>query len=150
MEERVNVGFVYRNTSCHFPLSNVFGLTSPEAYYCRIERYIEGNSYLDLLAAEQRPTPGMLPYAIQFTMVLYHAGPMEWTGANFCVPPPHECVQFVKQHIASFRDAPDSLILDGLVLFTIDSPLAQVRIVASLGDRYVHPDYKRYARGNSA
>jgi hypothetical protein len=61
---------------------NVFQLDNPNQWYCQVRHFTWSHGMLDI----QLSTPGSGTkdrYSITFRKVMYHSGPMVWTGANF-------------------------------------------------------------------
>lgn len=60
---------------------NVFKLEDPDAWYCRVERFVSGHGMLDIELTNRNTQEHLY---IGFRKVSYLlSGPMRWQGANF-------------------------------------------------------------------
>ena len=123
------------------PTDNIFHLEDADVFKCYIKNYVISHSNMTIYASHPNDRGH---YKILFGDVAYLSGPVCWTGANFRLGPPDECLRLLRT-LEQFDDEPDEELVDDLLGFTmyvVDLPRTSLIVIAcqSLTGIDYHPD----------
>lgn len=114
--------------------TNIFNITSPNAYRCQIYHYHRKVSRLYLSVYQGQQTIPV--FYLLFSDVGYVEAPMNWQGADFAIEEKQACIDLmlevglVGQAILQFPDAYAS-ITDYARLYQVPQMVKPIRIIAS-------------------
>ncbi len=72
--------------------SNIFSLVNPNDFHCVVENHTASHSVMHIKIFNPANNETRI---LEFQLVLYFSGPMDWKGADFQLRPWEECVNLL-------------------------------------------------------
>lgn len=123
---------------------NIFNLFEPQSFDCYVERYHSNLHVLRIRAERIGPPLQDVENEIEiiFADTLYYEGAFSWTGANFCIAAPEECLQTLEKAGMMGSDSPEEIeeTLETYHLFCVKTTTGgTIKIVAHFKDYTMTP-----------
>ena len=97
---------------------NFFEIQNPDTHFCQVWSYLVSHS--KLLVRVHKENFHDESFYLHFEMVQYFEGPLSWTGANFYIGNPDECIKLLQQR--GLKGVSDDYLLEHFHLYVVDLP----------------------------